>query len=255
MADWNPAQYERFKNERSKPFFDLVALVRPREGMRIVDLGCGTGELTRAMHESLHARETLGVDSSDAMLAKATPLAGHGLRFTKGDLATFTAEGPVDLILSNAAIHWVTDHPRLLARLAAQLGPGGQLAVQIPSNDDHRSHVVAAEVAREEPFAAALGGYTRVFPNLPLEAYATLLHRLGFQEQVVRMDVYAHVLGQRDDVVEWVKGSLLTDYEKRMPAELWPRFLARYRERLLPQLDDAKPYFYPFKRIFFWAVK
>jgi trans-aconitate 2-methyltransferase len=259
QADWNPAQYERFKDERSKPFFDLLGLVRRRPDMRVVDLGCGTGELTRAMHESLGASETVGVDSSGAMLAKAAAFAGAGLRFEKGDIATFEspfeAERPVELIFSNAAIHWVSDHPRLLARLAAMLGPGGQLAVQIPANDDHLSHTVAAEVAREAPFGPLLGGYQRVFPNLTLEGYAVLLHRLGFKEQIVRMDVYAHLLGTRSDVVEWVKGSLLTDYEKRLPADVWPQFLARYRERLLPQLEDEAPYFYPFKRTFFWAIK
>jgi trans-aconitate 2-methyltransferase len=133
------------------------------------------------------------------------------------------------------------------------LAPGGQLAVQIPSNDDHLSHTVAAETAREPPFGEALGGYQRVFPNLTLDGYAVALHRLGFREPTVRTEVYAHLLGARDEVVEWVRGTLLTDYEKRLPADLWPTFLARYRERLLPRLEDTRPYFYPFKRTFFWG--
>ncbi len=61
---WNPEQYERFKTERAQPFHDLLALVEPRPGMRVVDLGCGTGELTRLMHEQLEAAETLGVVQS-----------------------------------------------------------------------------------------------------------------------------------------------------------------------------------------------
>lgn len=253
MSDWSPAQYERFKDERSRPFFDLLALVQPREGMRVVDLGCGTGELTRAMHDRLGRAETLGVDSSEAMLAKAAAFGGGGLRFERGDIGTFPADARYDLVFSNAALQWVDDHPRLLPRLAAILAPGGQLAVQIPANDDHPSHQIAREVAREAPFREALGGHERVLPNLTLDAYATLLHRLGFAEQTVRMNVYAHLLGSRDDVIEWVKGTLLTDYEKRLPPALWPAFLARYRERLLPELDDERPYFYPFKRTLFWG--
>jgi trans-aconitate 2-methyltransferase len=170
-------------------------------------------------------------------------------------IESFAPEGPVDLVLSNAAIHWVEDHPKLLARVASWLAPKGQLAVQIPSNDDHPAHVVAAEVAREAPFRDALGGYARVFPNLAIEEYARLLERLGFAEQHVRMQVYAHRLPSRDDVVEWVKGSLLTDYEKRMPAEMFARFLARYREALMPRLEDTRPHLYPFKRIFFWGQR
>ena len=60
---WNPAQYERFKTERSQPFFDLMTLVKPREGMRVVDLGCGTGELTRELHRAFKAKSTLGLDN------------------------------------------------------------------------------------------------------------------------------------------------------------------------------------------------
>ena len=62
-ADWNPAQYERFRDERARPFFDLLDLVQPRPEMRVVDLGCGTGELTRELHRRLSARETIGIDN------------------------------------------------------------------------------------------------------------------------------------------------------------------------------------------------
>lgn len=252
-ADWNPAQYARFRDERSVPFLDLLGLVRPREGMQVIDLGCGSGELTRHMHDQLRAAQTLGIDSSETMLTAAATLGGGSLRFEKHDIATFTTNARFDLVFSNAALHWIDDHPRLLERLAGMLAAGGQLAVQIPANDDHPSHTVARELARESPFREALAGYERVFPNLKLEAYAALLHRLGFRDQIVRMNVYPHLLSSRDDVVEWVKGTLLTDYEKRLSRETWPAFLTAYRERLLPRLDDVRPYFYPFKRILFWG--
>ena len=78
---WDPAQYERFRAERARPFVDLLALVRPRPGMRVVDLGCGTGELTARLHRELAAGETLGIDRSEAMLARApTPVSGHPMR-------------------------------------------------------------------------------------------------------------------------------------------------------------------------------
>jgi trans-aconitate 2-methyltransferase len=258
---WNPEQYERFKDERSRPFFDLLALVRPRVGMRVVDLGCGTGELTRDLHVKLAAEETLGIDSAESMLAKSAPFAGDGLRFEQAKIEAWTVGAPVDLIFSNAALQWVEGQEPLLARLASMLAPGGQLAVQVPANEDHASHVVAAEVAREAPFAEALGGHVRRSSNLRLEQYATLLYRLGFDEMTVRMQVYGHRLPSREGVVEWVKGTLLTDYAKRMPADLFTRFVSRYREALLPRLaDSAEPagkaeYFFGFKRILFWGAK
>jgi trans-aconitate 2-methyltransferase len=253
---WNPEQYARFRDERSRPFYELLALVQPQPGMRAIDLGCGTGELTAALHRHVQARETIGLDSSPAMLAKAQAVAGSGLRFVEGEIAAFAADGAgerYDLIFSNAALQWVEDHPALLRGLAARLTPGGQLAVQVPANGDHPSHLTAAEVAQEEPFRSALGGHVRHFPILAPEAYATLLDELGFEEQHVRLQVFGHHLGSRDEVVEWVKGTLLTDYQKRLTPEQYGAFLERYRERLRPRLAGTRPYFYAFKRILFWG--
>ena len=70
-SPWNPTQYERFRNERSQPFFDLLELVAPAPGGTAVDLGCGTGELTKMLHEKLRTRETIGLDSSETMLARS----------------------------------------------------------------------------------------------------------------------------------------------------------------------------------------
>jgi trans-aconitate 2-methyltransferase len=110
-------------------------------------------------------------------------------------------------------------------------------------------------VAQEEPFASAMGGYTRSWPVEAPEWYATLLDRLGFTEQSVRLQVYGHHLASRDDVVEWVRGTYLTDFQKRLSPELFDQYLVRYREALIPQLDERRPFFYPYKRILLWARK
>src|SRR5687768_17916297 len=112
-SDWNPAQYERFRDERAQPFFDLLDLVQPRPGMRVVDLGCGTGELTREVHRRLSAGETIGIDNSPAMLAKSAAFAGDGRVFEQGDIGAFTSTGDYDLVFSNAALQWVPDHDPL----------------------------------------------------------------------------------------------------------------------------------------------
>lgn len=233
--EWSPDQYEKFKRERAQPFWDLVALIDPHPRMRIADLGCGTGELTRALHEKLAARETIGIDNSASMLAKAP--SAPGLEFRQQSIESFS-EGGFDLIFSNAALHWVPDHEALFRRLAPL---GKQIAVQMPANDDHTSHVVAAEVARE------LGMMPKPTHVLPPERYSQLLYDLGFRKQHVRLQVYGHVLPSSEDVIEWVKGTLLTFYESE------PRFMSRYREKLLARIGMHRPYFYTYKRVLIHA--
>ena len=243
---WSPDQYERFKTERAQPFHDLVAMIEQRPRMHVVDLGCGTGELTRVLHDQLQAKETLGIDSSETMLLKSGALGSEVLRFEEGDIEAFVADRPFDLVFSNAALHWLPDHDKLFTRLASFLTPHGQIAVQIPANDDHPSHAVAAEVARE------MGIAPRVEHVLAPQAYSSLLHRLGFKRQNVRLQVYGHELPSSADVVEWNRGALLTDYEQRL-GDRFPRFLQSYRERLVGALGPVTPFFYTYKRILMWA--
>jgi trans-aconitate 2-methyltransferase len=248
---WNPAKYEQFAAEREQPFWDLLALVEPADGGTVVDLGCGTGRLTRALHERSRAAETIGVDSSASMLARARP--GDGLDFVRADIRDYAPPGPLALVFSNAALHWVSDHRALFARLRDWLAPDGQLAVQMPDNMNAITHRTAAEVGREARFARHLEGAERREALLTPEEYAVLLHELGFERQVVLRRIYAHRLPGREDVVEWFRGSLLTEYEQLLPADAYAEFLTAYRETLLPRLDDRRPYLLPFPRLFMWA--
>lgn len=254
MSDvWNPTQYEKFRDQRAQPFFDLLGLVEERSQLRAVDLGCGTGELTAELHRRLACQSTLGIDTSAAMLERAASFAGNGLRFKISDLAQFEAKEPFDLVFSNAAVQWVPDHVAVFERFRRLVATGGQLAVQMPANHDHPSHLAARAVAEREPFASALSGYKRESPVLLVEEYAQLLHDLGFTRQHVRTQVYGHLLASWEDVVEWVRGTLLTDYEKRLNPGQYSQFLEAYRTELGARVKAAEPFFYPFKRVLLWG--
>lgn len=153
MDPWNPEQYHRFRDERRQPFFDLLELVRPRLRMRIVDLGCGTGELTTILHQRLRAAETLGIDASENMLEQARRRQGGGVRFEKADIRELRPTVPYDLVFSNAVLQWLPDHPQLLRQLNGFLAAEGQLAIQVPANHDHPAYTIAAEIARQSPFS------------------------------------------------------------------------------------------------------
>jgi trans-aconitate 2-methyltransferase len=248
---WDPRQYNKFQREREQPFYDLLAMVRPAIGMRVVDLGCGTGKLTRVLHERLQARETVGIDRSSSMLATTGEMPrSAGLRFEPGTIEEFALRGErFDLVFSNAALHWVDDHGALIRALFAALAPGGQLAFQLPAQHDDPTHVVAREVAAGEPYRSVLGDWKKPQPVLSVDDYARLFYETGFVDTNVRLIVYPHVLPGRADVVEWVKGTLLTEYARHLPAEMFDRFLEDYRGRLLARLEPAEPFFFPFKRI------
>jgi len=255
MSAWDPTQYEKFKRERSQPFYDLLALVEKRPAMRVVDLGCGTGELTRALHDSLVAESTLGLDSSESMLARSTAYTTSGLRFEQRDIHSFQEESQYDLVFSNAALHWIPDHKSLFARLAGALRPGGQLAVQMPANQEHPSQSIARALAMESPYREAIADNNSRATLYTLAEYARLLFDLGFVRQTVRLQIYAHVLPSKDEVFEWVKGSTLTEFEQHLPADLFAQFREQYRARLDAALDDARPLLFPFQRLLLWGSR
>ena len=253
---WDPVQYDRFAAERARPFWDLLALVEPVPGGAVVDLGCGTGELTARLHGHVHAATTTGIDTSAAMLERARALTGGGLRFEAGDIAAFDAHDRFDVIFANASLQWVPDHRALLARLGRGLRRGGQLAVQVPANADHPSHIVAAEVAHESPFREAMDGAPPddvVHGVLAPQQYAERLDELGFVEQHVRLQVYGHHLASTDDVVEWTKGTTLVRFRRVLPPAMFEEFVLRYRQRLRGVVGEHAPYFYAFKRILVWG--
>lgn len=248
---WNPETYHRFKNERSQPFFDLTAMVESRPAMRVADLGCGPGDMTTHLHQQLAARETVGLDSSPNMLAQALPRSGPGLRFQQGRIEEFPLDGRFDLIFSNAALQWLEHHEALFEQFAARLAPGGQLAVQIPYNEESEFHRASRDAAAE--FCEPLHGYVRHLTALRPESYAQLLYRLGFSEQKVLLRIYPHVVESLDAVVEFYRGSLLTAYEGRLQPPDFERFVARYRAILHERFTDSRPFFFPFPRILLWG--
>jgi trans-aconitate 2-methyltransferase len=250
---WDPSQYNRFAQEREQPFWDLAHLVEATASPDVVDLGCGDGRLTARLGVELSARSVLGVDSSAAMISAADGHASASVRFERGDIGSWERPGSFDVVFANASMQWVPDHGAVLRRWANSLRPKGQLAVQVPANADHPAHLIAAEMGAEllaDPPPDAVAQNV-----LAPEAYARILHELGFARQHVRLQVYGHQLAATTEIVEWVKGTTLTRFKEPLGDDGWQRFVDLYRERLLVALGEHSPYFYPFKRILIWASR
>ena len=150
---------------------DLLALLAPKPGERILDLGCGTGQLTSALAES--GATVIGMDVSPEMLAQAR--ANYpALEFIQGDASNFTLPEPVDAILSNAALHWVRDAEGVGASVARALKPGGRFVAELGGHGNVQSVVDALR--------AVLGPGAPVpwyFPTIG--EYATILERHGLE--------------------------------------------------------------------------
>lgn len=248
---WDPAQYQRFDAERSRAFFDLLAQVTidPRS---VVDLGCGPGNLTATLSDRWPACSVLGLDSSPEMIAEAATRAIEGrVRFELGDLTTFEPAEPVDLIVSNAVLHWIPSHRTLLGRLASFLSADGVLAFQVPGNFDEPLHRILRELRTSDAWNARVGaGADRRGSADEPDAYLRALVEADLRPNVWET-TYLQLLSGTDPVLEWMKGTAL----RPVLAELNEPEAEAFCADLAPLLRRAYPSselgtVLPFRRVF-----
>lgn len=246
---WRPQQYGKFAGPRLQPGLDLLARLPDLEAREVVDLGCGTGELTSLLAQRYPGARTVGVDSSEQMLEKARERFAE-LTWERGSIESFSRRA--DVVFSNAALHWVAQHREVFPRLVSLLSPGGVLAVQMPRNFEAPSHALVREVAALPPFA---GRVTLPHENVltAAEYYDVLAEHCSTLE--LWETEYLHALGGEDPVLEWVRGTTLLPVERVLAAEDFAAFVHEYRARLrvaYPTRSDGVTLF-PFRRIFLLA--
>lgn len=253
VRDWNPESYARFGDLRLRPALDLLARVGALAAGEVIDLGCGNGAAGAALRGRFGAeRRITGLDASPAMLEAA----GRGGAYdvlVEGDAAQWTAERPVALVFSNAALQWLPGHDRLLPRLAAQLVPGGMLAVQMPRQYGAPSHRFLRDFAAEMfPDRFDLAAW--VAPVAPPVDYHRMLAPLG------RVDVWETDYVQRlgpvtggHPVRRFTESTAMRPFLDKLSAPEAADFVARYDAALgsaYPVERDGSVLF-PFRRLFF----
>jgi len=245
---WDPEQYLRYADERGRPFVELTARIQADSPGYVVDLGCGTGELTATLTRRWPAATVLGLDSSAEMLAKATP--ADRLSFVQADLTGWQPDRPVDVLVSNATLQWVPGHAELLPRWVGWLAPGGWLAFQVPGNyaspgfDALRAQVRSARWRGRVPDVPE----TRV---LEPAGYLDRLARLGCAVDAWET-TYLHVLAGPDPVLEWKRGTALRPLLAALSAVDGEEFVREYAERLREAYPPQEGYgtVFRFRRIF-----
>lgn len=250
---WNPEQYLAFGDLRLRPALELMARIPTREPQRIADLGCGPGHITALLAERWPAAEVTGIDQSRPMLDRAAA-DFPALSWVEADLAAWRPAEPQDLIFSNAALHWLDDHPRLFRDLVAHLAPGGTLAVQMPNNFAAPSHRCAYAAAAAGPWSERLAPLLRPEPLLAPQDYYALLAPLCGQLEIWQTE-YLQVIDGENPVADWTRTSLLVPLLEALPLAWQAEFEAEYRARVAaayPKTDDGRTLF-PFRRLFMIA--
>ncbi|HEV2361609.1 MAG TPA: methyltransferase domain-containing protein [Acidimicrobiales bacterium] len=254
---WDAQQYERFQDNRSRPFFDLVGRIGDDNPRVVVDLGCGTGKLTATLCDRFPAARVIGIDNSQEMLEGA-PAGRDRLSFELGDAASYRPSPEVDVVVSNAMIQWLPDSTGFLARLGADLAAthrpdrAAWIAVQAPAQTGTSQSRLLLDSLRSSPrYADVIGdlGHVESRPVLDPPAYVDLLSPLGWRVDAWET-TYAQVLPGEDAVLEWMKGTTLRPLLGRL-GEKAPEFLAEYGA-LLREAFPAAPYgtIFPFRRVF-----
>lgn len=258
MADriaWDPRQYLRFAGHRLRPAVDLLSRIDLSDPKRVVDLGCGAGNVTALLRDRWPAAAVTGVDDSAEMLARAREAAPE-VDWVEADIAAWTPAAPPDLIYSNAALHWLGGHDTLFPRLLGSVAEGGALAVQMPRNFGAPSHTLMADAARAGPWRATLEPLLGPSPVAEPAFYFDLL-----APEAVALDIweteYLHVLEGDDPVAEWTKGTWLRPLLDALDGPDRSAFEADYRDRLhhaYPRRADGRTLF-PFRRLFLVATR
>jgi trans-aconitate 2-methyltransferase len=246
---WNPDVYLAFADHRGRPYYDLLSRVNIDEPRRVVDLGCGPGNLTATLTQRWPDAVVEAWDSSPEMVDAARE---RGVDAHVGDVRDWTPEPDTDVVVTNATLQWVPHHVELLVQWADQLPTGSWIAMQVPGNFDAPSHRAVRELARREKWSEPL----RDFPFREgqvegPEGYAALLSDAGCTVDAWET-TYVHQLSGQNPVLEWITGTALTPVRSRLDEEKWQEF----RGELIPMLDEAYPAradgttFFPFRRIF-----
>ena len=246
---WDPERYLVYADERGRPFVDLLSRVGAERPSRVVDLGCGPGNLTSLLVARWPGADVLGLDSSQEMVDRATASGFEGARFEVGDLRSWVPAEPVDVLVANATYQWVPDHLDLLPRLVDHLVPDGWFAFQVPGNHGEPSHVLLHELAADPRFAAYTDGVARPHSHDPV-VYADVMRDLG-KEVDAWETTYLHLLTGEDPVFTWISGTGARPTLQALPDELRETFVAEYKE-LLRAAYPPGPHgtTLPFRRIF-----
>jgi len=254
---WDPAKYTEFSDYRGRPYKDLLGQLSEINPKKIVDLGCGPGNMTRLLAQRWPDAQVTGLDSSAEMIAKAQS-AEHeeNLEFALADARVWQPEEETDLLFSNAMLQWLPEHRELLTSWLENMKVGSYVAIQMPGNFASPSHALMREVAESPKWVHKLGGVLRggTVVGEPDE-YQRLLLSAGFQANVWESTFHQLLMGD-DPIVDWVRGTALLPVKATLNSSEYVEFENDYRGAVSASYpsfqapDGTRLTNFPFRRLF-----
>jgi trans-aconitate 2-methyltransferase len=252
---WDPTLYLRFEQYRTRPPQELLARIDVESPRTVIDLGCGPGNSTALLMARWPGARVVGVDSDDAMLAEAKRRRPAGT-WEKGDVATWEPPSAVDVVFSNATLHWLPDHPVLVRRLFGFVAEGGVLAVGMPNNYAAPDHTLIDKLLSEGPWRARGFRIERHQTVCAPEVYYDALAGVASQVDLWETQ-YQHVVERAEDVVTWMSATGLRPALEALGEDERDAFLAEYtkaiRAEFSPRADGRV--LFAFRRLFFVAKR
>lgn len=241
MADrsygWDAGEYARHSTAQAAWAVELLERLELRGNEAVLDIGCGDGKVTAILAGRVPRGNVLGIDSSEAMIEQARrffPPARHpNLGFTPGNALELDFEERFEVVFSNATLHWVRDHPRVLRGVARALKPGGRLLCQMGGRGNAAAILaVLGELEREPPWDAWLSGFACPYGFYGPEEYENWLPAAGLRP--VRVELLPKQMRQRgrEGLAGWVRTTWLP-YTERVPPERREEFIAAVVDRYL----------------------
>ena len=243
---WDPATYARNARFVSDLGAPVVALLAPKPGERILDLGCGDGVLTKTLVDL--GCDVVAVDSSAPQVEAARTL---GLDAHVMDAAALPFVNEFDAVFSNAVLHWIRQPDPLIAAVHRALRPGGRFVAECGGYGcvDTIKHALVGALDRRGVNGAALVPWYYPTPG----DYATRLERARFRVDSIALIPRPTPLP--GDIVDWLQTFALA-FLQAIPEDDRPAYLREVRDALEPQLrDDAGTWVADYVRLRFAATR
>ncbi|HHE31830.1 MAG TPA: methyltransferase domain-containing protein [Chlorobaculum parvum] len=255
--EFDGKRYEKASTHQQEWGRKLIAELGLKGRERVLDLGCGDGSLTAVIAGLLPEGEVVGIDASRGMIDAALPKSGGNLYFRLLDIDDLDFDNEFDLIFSNAALHWVKDHEKLLRNVRRALRPGGRVRFNFAGEGNCMAFFrVICEAMSDERFRSFFAAFEWPWFMPPQEVYHELAEVSGLRNVEVWDENADRYFPDADTIIRWIDQPSIVPFLPYLPESerlAFRDFVVRCMIEETQELDGRC--FETFRRINFSAIK